>query len=299
MNVHQPDKLPFEVQRNLLEALMKNRKSFDYWSERKNSYEELKKSLKIYLGKLRHQIYAPIGKRAFMKGTVVHTNDVTVAVGDGYFFKVSSASASEICERRLKEIDEMLDKIKKERELLENNLNVPKKLEAFGNEERQEIIEPYDEESEKSWREKHKESVRAHKQKLAELRNKIKESKGNTEEDIMKHLDLLEMQEELEEEIDRLGGESDSDDYDDDDDSIEEDVENEIQSDIPDKPVKTERRVTFDLSDRFQDISLDNKDSKNLTAIGDSIEETLISKRAIEQKETRPISKFRARKLKN
>lgn len=43
----------------------------------------------------------PIGKRALMKGKLIHTNEVLVCLGDGYFAKYSASGARALCERRI------------------------------------------------------------------------------------------------------------------------------------------------------------------------------------------------------
>ena len=50
--------------------------------------------------------------------------------------------------------DELLEKLKKEEELLLSRKTLPSESEAFGDERIPEIIEPYNEEAEKEWRSK-------------------------------------------------------------------------------------------------------------------------------------------------
>lgn len=44
----------------------------------------------------------PIGKRALMKGKLIHTNEVLASLGDGYFAKYTAEGAAALCERRIK-----------------------------------------------------------------------------------------------------------------------------------------------------------------------------------------------------
>jgi unconventional prefoldin RPB5 interactor 1 len=55
----------------------------------------------------------PMGDLAFMPGELVHTNEVMVLLGDNYFVERSAHQASEIIERRVQVIDDMIDKTEK------------------------------------------------------------------------------------------------------------------------------------------------------------------------------------------
>jgi unconventional prefoldin RPB5 interactor 1 len=44
----------------------------------------------------------PIGSKALMRGKMVHTNEILVCLGDGWFVKRSAKEAAEICDRRIK-----------------------------------------------------------------------------------------------------------------------------------------------------------------------------------------------------
>lgn len=47
----------------------------------------------------------PIGKRAFMKGKLIHTNEILACLGDNYFAKYSAAQAIALCNRRIECMD--------------------------------------------------------------------------------------------------------------------------------------------------------------------------------------------------
>lgn len=53
----------------------------------------------------------PIGKRALMKGRLIHTNEVLAFLGDGYFAKYSATGAAALCQRRIQSITNRLLKI--------------------------------------------------------------------------------------------------------------------------------------------------------------------------------------------
>lgn len=83
-----------------------------------------------------------------------------------------------------------------------NRLEVPSAEQAFGNDECQEIIEEYDEQTELKWRERHKASVREHKSKEALERQQIRTEINDVE--IWDKLEHNEMMEELENEMEDL-----------------------------------------------------------------------------------------------
>lgn len=49
----------------------------------------------------------PIGKRALMKGKLIHTNEILVCLGDEYFAKYSASGAVALCERRIQSMVNM------------------------------------------------------------------------------------------------------------------------------------------------------------------------------------------------
>lgn len=61
-------------------------------------------------------ILVPLGKKAFVRGTMQHTNDILVSHSSNYFSGVSNYQANEIlqrrnivCEQKLKELDREKD----------------------------------------------------------------------------------------------------------------------------------------------------------------------------------------------
>jgi hypothetical protein len=59
----------------------------------------------------------PFGKLAFIPGRIIHSNEILVLLGDNYFVERSCKQAMEIVNRRLKNIEENLDKHQKEKEI--------------------------------------------------------------------------------------------------------------------------------------------------------------------------------------
>eukprot|EP00730_Choanoeca_flexa_P016584 TRINITY_DN7872_c0_g1_i2.p1 TRINITY_DN7872_c0_g1~~TRINITY_DN7872_c0_g1_i2.p1 ORF type:complete len:569 (+),score=134.01 TRINITY_DN7872_c0_g1_i2:172-1707(+) len=58
----------------------------------------------------------PVGKKAFFKGRLVHTNELTVLVGDSYFLKRTGPQAIGIAERRIEALRGELEKLNHELE---------------------------------------------------------------------------------------------------------------------------------------------------------------------------------------
>lgn len=191
------------LQKTYNDALIENEKSATHWKKYKEDHEALIKNLMFYRDKLSHSIMIPLGTKAFMKGKLRNTNEILISLGDSWFTKQSSSSAVELCIRRIKYCDELLEKLSKEQKLLESGKIFPLENETFGDDRIPEIIEPYNEEAEKEWRLRHREKEHEYRKKLAELKKQAP-SKIETEEDLWKHLDALDLQEKLEEELDRL-----------------------------------------------------------------------------------------------
>ncbi|BET03202.1 Prefoldin subunit [Nesidiocoris tenuis] len=198
----------FAFEQQLISGLIKNRQTTEHWEKRKREHEEVLSNLEFYSQKMKHPIFAPIGKKAMMRANLVHTNEITVSLGLGWFVKVSSSGAVEICRRRIAQCEEMLKKCEAERILYESRRDAKLRSEAFGCEE---IVEKYEEEEEEKWRVEHREKVRQHKQQLRDVKDQLKLSSTQTEDELWKHLEMLELQEELEDELLRMGEEEDDD----------------------------------------------------------------------------------------
>ncbi|CAD7014861.1 unnamed protein product [Ceratitis capitata] len=84
----------------------------------------------------------PIGRKAYMPGHLIHTNEVLVGHYQNYFSKCSAHKAKEICEYRIKMAEDHLEKLKTERDLWQNKLDKPYNNGAFPSMDNHEIIEP-------------------------------------------------------------------------------------------------------------------------------------------------------------
>lgn len=117
----------------------------------------------------------PIGKRAFMKGKLTHTNEILASLGDGYFAKYSASQAIALCNRRIACIniiyilendlyqtlqllhvfmsgaDELLKSLETERNLYEMRQYIPLEHDVFG-QDRKDIVEHWTENELDEWR---------------------------------------------------------------------------------------------------------------------------------------------------
>uniref|UniRef100_A0A3B3ZD03 Uncharacterized protein n=1 Tax=Periophthalmus magnuspinnatus TaxID=409849 RepID=A0A3B3ZD03_9GOBI len=65
-------------------------------------YEALNDRLKTLPDQLSYDVMVPFGPLAFMPGKLVHTNEVTVLLGDNWFAKCSAKQAQKIVDHRMK-----------------------------------------------------------------------------------------------------------------------------------------------------------------------------------------------------
>ena len=61
----------------------------------------------------------PMGKKAYMEGSLVHTNEIMVLLGDNWFAERSAKQAAEVAQRRIDKCTEMLEGLDKELALIE------------------------------------------------------------------------------------------------------------------------------------------------------------------------------------
>ncbi|XP_011871028.1 PREDICTED: RNA polymerase II subunit 5-mediating protein homolog [Vollenhovia emeryi] len=171
-------------------------------TEYMNRHKKVIEGLEVYPLSLSENCLVPIGKRAFMKGKLTHTNEILASLGDGYFAKYSASQAIALCNRRIAWADEMLKGLETERNLYEMRQYLPLEHGAFGEKDTKDIVEHWTENKLDEWRAQHRQHEKAYHQKLAREKTDI-----STEEDLLKRLDELEIQEELEDEINRLEAE--------------------------------------------------------------------------------------------
>ncbi|CAL1278555.1 unnamed protein product [Larinioides sclopetarius] len=167
------------------------------WLKFKADYEALKERLETLPNSISYDVTVPFGMNAFTMGKIVHTNEVMVLLGDNWFAEVSAKQAAAIAERRIKQCTKMLADLEKEKEQYHNWMNYIDEVSA-NSEGLIEIVEKYDDEEEKRWREQHAKNVKAHRQKLArERKNSNGESTAsNSDDEYRQRLESLELTEE-------------------------------------------------------------------------------------------------------
>merc|ERR1719397_369468 len=101
----------------------------------------------------------PLTSKAFMPGTLVHTNEILVLLGDNWFVETSAKNAAAIAQRRVKACDDILDTLQQEVERVEGWKKQAGDL-SREKEECVEITEDFDPEAERRWREKHRQNIK-------------------------------------------------------------------------------------------------------------------------------------------
>ncbi|XP_006888535.1 PREDICTED: unconventional prefoldin RPB5 interactor-like [Elephantulus edwardii] len=84
-----------------------------HWEKVDNDYNALQERLKTLPDKLSYNIMVPFGPFAFMPGKLVHTNEVTVLLGDNWFAKCSAKQAVGLVEHRKEHVRKTIDDLKK------------------------------------------------------------------------------------------------------------------------------------------------------------------------------------------
>ncbi|KAK2583403.1 hypothetical protein KPH14_009390 [Odynerus spinipes] len=187
----------------LSEGIRRNEEQCKIWTEYKKRHNKVIEALEKLPLELKINCMVPVGKRALMKGKLIHTNEVLACLGEGYFAKYSAAQAIALCKRRIQSADEMLKNLETERNLYEMRQVVPLEFGAFGEEERADLVEHWDEKKLNDWRAEHRQREKEYHKKLSELKKK-KKTEIKTEDDLFQRLDELELQEELADEMNRL-----------------------------------------------------------------------------------------------
>ncbi|KAL2093794.1 hypothetical protein ACEWY4_011106 [Coilia grayii] len=85
----------------------------EHWRKVEKDYDSLQERLKTLPDQLSYDIMVPFGPLAFMPGKLVHTNEVTVLLGDNWFAKCSAKQADNIVEHRKKHVKRTLDDLHK------------------------------------------------------------------------------------------------------------------------------------------------------------------------------------------
>ena len=181
------------------ELMVEARERGRRWKAHRDDYASLKERLASLPDRATVEAMVPLGKKAFMQGHLVHTNEVMVLLGDNWFAERSAKQAAEICQRRIEQCEKNMQDVEKEMDLLRNWKRGTEAAVGGGDgieDQGLEIKEEYDEEAEKEWRKRHRQRVREEKLREKEIASSLKSSK--VDEEIWRRLEELEIEEELE-----------------------------------------------------------------------------------------------------
>lgn len=142
------------------------------WENFKADYDVLLKRLETLPQKLSYDAMVPFGSVALMPGKVVHTNEITVLLGDNWFVERSAKQACDIIGRRINQCDVMLKTLQIEEKQFKKWMGYTDMIKEE-TEQAVEIREEYDEASESAWKEQHKRNVQKYHQQLAKERSQM------------------------------------------------------------------------------------------------------------------------------
>lgn len=163
-----------------LQKLEQNGRQIKTLSDYKKRHEKVIEGLQVYPLSVSENCMVPIGKRALMKGKLTHTNEILVSLGADYFAKYSAPQAISLCKRRIasmniiqiffliildrnitsvvyfcqSEADKMLKSLEEERNLYEMRQILPLEHDVFGDGDRKDLLEHWEEDKLNEWRSK-------------------------------------------------------------------------------------------------------------------------------------------------
>lgn len=91
-----------------------NHQNEEKWQKYKKELSDTKTNLQEFVKSRSVSIMVPMGKKAFVRGTLQHTNELTVSHGAAMFSDVSTSQALDILEHRMDVCDNRLSDLEKE-----------------------------------------------------------------------------------------------------------------------------------------------------------------------------------------
>jgi hypothetical protein len=182
------------------------------WEKYKEDLLQTESNLKEFVKSTKVDIMVPMGKKALVRGQLIHTNEVTVCHGSSYFSDCSQAQAIETIQHRLKQCEERLKALKVEKSFFTNKLNVPMQTNAFAGDESEckEIIEESTAEKEDEYKKLNRNLWKLRREKgLSDVHSGPKDSVEIVDEELFARLEELELMEELNEELEKIEESSD------------------------------------------------------------------------------------------
>ncbi|ODQ51206.1 hypothetical protein SAICODRAFT_9203 [Saitoella complicata NRRL Y-17804] len=113
----------------LEDQLRSLRDSLDQWRNYKKEYAALQEKISDLPKKTTRDIRVPFGKFASIPGTLIHTNEITVLLGENWFVERSAHEAAEIIGRRIEYVEETVKKVEGEMEGVRERLGAFQELE--------------------------------------------------------------------------------------------------------------------------------------------------------------------------
>ncbi|KAJ8002917.1 hypothetical protein DPEC_G00163950 [Dallia pectoralis] len=185
-----------------------------HWENVKGDYEALEDRLKTLPDKVSYDIMVPFGPLAFMPGKLVHTNEITVLLGDNWFAKCSSKQAQTLVDHRKKHVQSALDDLHKTRKNFEARVGFTEDLEKLSD-GKGKYVDIREELDVMGCKGKRRVALKPHSKPKAEAIVKMEEEEQErltaegsrrgvlSEEELWARLDELEADEEQEDERDR------------------------------------------------------------------------------------------------
>ncbi|XP_008299359.1 unconventional prefoldin RPB5 interactor 1 [Stegastes partitus] len=194
-----------------------------HWKKVSGDYEALSDRLQTLPDQLSYDIMVPFGPLAFMPGKLVHTNEVTVLLGDNWFAKCSAKQAQKIVDHRMKYVKNELDDLSKTMKNFETRVGFAKDLETISASKgdyvdiREEVGNSDAAVAKGKQRIAHKPNSKPKLDVVWDLKEEDEENEEEgqsrkdvmTEEELWARLDELEKLEELQDEQDRLSDNAD------------------------------------------------------------------------------------------
>uniref|UniRef100_A0A1A8BBS1 Protein phosphatase 1 regulatory subunit 19 n=1 Tax=Nothobranchius kadleci TaxID=1051664 RepID=A0A1A8BBS1_NOTKA len=189
-----------------------------HWKKVSGDYEALSDRLQTLPDQLSYDIMVPFGPLAFMPGKLVHTNEVTVLLGDNWFAKCAAKQAQKLVDHRMKHVRKELDDLSKTMKMFAAKVGFASDLETLSASKeayvdiREEVGNNESAVTKGKQRKAHKPNSKPKSDVVFDLKEEDEEESEDggsrkgilTEEELWTRLDELEKLEELQDEQDRL-----------------------------------------------------------------------------------------------
>lgn len=174
-----------------------------HWEKVDDDYNALKERLSTLPDKLSYDIMVPLGPFAFMPGKLVHTNEVTVLLGDNWFAKCSAKQAMGLVEHRKEHVRKTINDFKKVMKNFESRVEFTEDLQKMSD-AAGDIVDIREEiKSDLEFKAKHRIAHKPHSKPKtsdafeADFANAMKSKDLFADKELWERLEELERQEEL------------------------------------------------------------------------------------------------------